>query len=215
MVELLVTIMIGAIVIFALTTTIVVSMRASARVTARVDATQQARLGMHRILSDLQSACIAPRIVPVQSGSTGTAISFIHARGSEAVPQPVRSVISLSEGNLTKSDYATTGGPIIAPTFAETPYATQTLLTGVTPIPPSPSIFTYHSFSGGKMSKTPLATPLTGTTAPTAIQIGIAFKVAPGRGSTSDPGAAVQIRDSALLRLTVPSYSEETSPPCE
>jgi hypothetical protein len=215
MVELLVTMMIGSIVLFALTMMLVSSMRASARVTARVDATQQARLGLNRIVSDLQSACVAPRIVPLQSGSSDTVISFIHARGSETVPKPVRSVISLSNGALTRSDYAVTGGPVWAPIFSETAYATQTLLKGVSPIPPSTSIFRYYSFSGGKISKTPLTPPLDGITAPTAIQVRVALSVAPSRGDTADAGAPIHLRDSVLLRLTVPSYSEETSPPCE
>ena len=87
---------------------IVVTMHATARVSARVDATQQrparhdpghrpAALGLHRAEDRRRSS----------KESTGTSLRFIHADRLGAVsPTPTLSKISLSGDTLTQYDYA-------------------------------------------------------------------------------------------------------------
>ena len=72
LVELLVALMTGMVIIFALTMVIITTMHGTSRVNARVDATQRARIVMTRLIEQLHSACVAPQIAPVREDSTGT-----------------------------------------------------------------------------------------------------------------------------------------------
>ncbi len=220
MVELLVSTMTGLIVLSALTMVIVVSMHGTARVSARVDATQRARLVVTKIMQQLHSACVAPKIAPIQSGSTGTSLRFIHAsgaQGSAVAPVPTLTEISLSGGVLTQTDWAATGGSAPTWTYSPTP-TTKELLTGVGPIPPSGSIFSYYASSNGSLSPTPQGTPLEPSAVPLTIQVRVALSASPARGGSPvpDPSADANVRSGATLRLTPPSFNEAAPAlPCQ
>lgn len=218
MVEVLVATATGLVVLSALTTVIVVSLHGSARVTARVDATQRARIVVARVMQELHSACVAPKIAPIQAGSTGTALKFIHASGSEGsavAPNPTLTEISLSGGVLTQTDWASTGGTAPVWSYSSTP-TTRRLLTNVAAIAPSSSIFSYYASSGGAVSATPQATPLGATTAPLTILVHLALTASPTRTQVADKNAAASIQDSATLRLTPSSFNENAeSLPCQ
>lgn len=217
LVELMVGLAAGMVVLMALTLTIMVTLHGSARVSARVEATQQARLVVTRVIEELHSACVAPKVAPVLPESTGTSLSFIHADGAEreaVAPTPVKTVIALEEGDLFRTDYEATGGSSPDWTFAESG-TTRKLLGDVAPIAPSGSIFGYYRYVGGSLSSTPQATPLEAGAAET-IQVQVALDVAPGRTPVADAGADAGVRDSAVLRLTPPSYNETTTAlPCQ
>jgi Tfp pilus assembly protein PilW len=219
MVEVLVSTTTGLVVLFALTIVIVVSMHGTARVSARVDATQRARLVVTTIMQQLHSACVAPKIAPIQPGSTGTTLRFIHARASEGsavAPSPILTEISLSGGVLTQTDWASTGGSAPTWTYSSTS-TTKQLLTGVGPIAPSSSIFSYYASSNGSVSPAPQSTPLETGTALLTIQVRVALSASPSRNTTiSDKNAAASIQNSATLRLTPPSFNEAAaSLPCQ
>jgi hypothetical protein len=220
MVEVLVSLGTGLVVLSALTMVIVVSMHANARVSARVDATQRARLTMTKIVQQLHSACVAPKIAPIQPGSTGTSLRFIHAplsEGSAVAPMPTLTEISLSNGVLTQSDRPAIGGSF--PTWIYSPTTTtKQLLTDVGPIAPSSSIFSYYPSSNGAISPTPQATPLQASATPLTILVRIAFSADSSRGNSSvpDPGSAANVRSGATLRLTPPSFNEAAPAlPCQ
>ena len=103
----------------------------------------------------LHSACVTPKIAPVQAGSTGTCSASATPRveGSSATVKPVLSKIALSGTSLIQTDYASLGG--IPPTFSKTAMATQTLVSNVTPTPPSSSIFSYYTYSKGETGSGP------------------------------------------------------------
>ena len=50
---------------------------------ARIDANQQARPVMERIMDELRSTCLTRGSVPILSGSTASSISFLHETGSD------------------------------------------------------------------------------------------------------------------------------------
>jgi hypothetical protein len=220
MVEVLVSTATGLVVLSALTMVIVVSMHANARVSARVDATQRARLTVTKIMQQLHSACVAPKIAPIQPGSTGTLLRFLHApisEGSALAPMPTLTEITLSEGALTQTDVPSTGGSYPNWTYSSTS-TTKTLLTDVGPIAPSSSIFSYYASSNGAVSPTPQSTPLEATATPLTIQVRIAFSTEPTRGDSpvADPHAAANVRSGATLRLTPPSFNEAAPAlPCQ
>jgi Tfp pilus assembly protein PilW len=213
--EVMVALAAGMVVMFALTTVIVVTLHSSARVSARVDATQRGRIVTSRIMEQLHSACILPEIAPVQKESMGTSLRFIHQTGSGVALTPILSVITLSGGTLSESDYKATAGPLPAWTFESSAYATRTLLTKVAPIAPSSSIFSYYTYANGALVQVPANTTLSATTAAETVVVGMALTATPGTTPVKDAGAAASIQDSASFRLTPPSFNEKVaSRPC-
>jgi Tfp pilus assembly protein FimT len=217
MVEMLVAISMASVLMFAMTMVIVVTMHASARSSAEVSSTQLSRNGLSSIIQQLHSACLSPRVAPVWEKSSGTELVFTHSTGSEVTAKPVKSKIVLKEGTLTQYDYASIGSLSPPWTFAEEkPSATKQLMTDVGPIPPSTAIFNYYSAANGQISSTPLLTPLSETSAKSTVLVSVGLSSAPGAGKRSaDPNVSTHIQDSALLRLTAPTFNETVSPPCE
>ena len=216
LVELMVALMAGLVIISALTAVVITTLHGSARVTARVEATQRARLTLGKLMEEIHSACVTPEIAPVKEESDGTVLRFVHQTGSEVAPTPVLSVISLSGGTLSQSDYEATGGTAPSWTFSEEPSSTQALLTDVSPTPPSSSIFSYYSYSGGTISETPQATPLSESEAALTVEVHAALTAAPEHTPVSDAGSSASVQDSATLRLTPPSFNEGSpARPCQ
>lgn len=213
--ELMVGVAAGMTVTFALMMVIIGTLHGTARVSARVEGTQQARIVMTRIMEQLHSACISPEITPVKEKSSGTLLRFVHQTGSAVSPTPVLSEISLSGDTLSQSDFASTGGTAPKWEFSATPYATRQLLTDIGPVPPSSSIFSYYAYSNGTLSTTPLETPLSIANAALVIQVRAALTVTPRAAAVPDEGAPANIQNSASLRLTPPSFNEKvTALPC-
>ncbi len=216
LVELMVALMTGLVIISALTMVIITTMHGSARVTSRVEATQRARLALVRLMQELHSACVTPEIAPVREGSTGTSLEFVHQTGSEVQPAPTLSVINYSGGTLTQSDYSVNGGTAPNWTFdEETPASTRTLLTDVSPIPPSGSIFSYYRYENGTVAAAPQKTPLEATEAALTVEVEVGIRAEPESTPVQDAGAAVDVTNAATLRLTPPSFNEGSpSKPC-
>lgn len=214
--ELVVGLGMGTVVMLGLTTLVVVTLHSSTRVSARVDSTQRARMALSKVIDQLHSACVAPKLAPVQRESTGTALRFIHAAGSEVAPTPVLSVISLSGGTLSQSDYAVKEGTAPFWTFQSTPTTTTQLMTNVSQISATRPVFSYYAYSSGTISEAPLATPLAELDAARVIQVSVAFQASPTSGPSSEEGTPAHIQDSATFRLTAASFNKEApSLPCQ
>jgi hypothetical protein len=221
LVELLVGLAMGMIVLVGLSMTIITVLHGNARVDARVEATDNARIGVTRIIEELHSACVSPQIAPVQKGSTGTTLIFWHAAAGETgkvQPIPVKSKIVWSNGTLTQTDYARTGGT--SPKWEFEPEtagkgATRILLSNVAPPPGSSSIFTYEMYEAGSLK--PLSTTgLSELEAAATIVVRVALTASPRSHPVADAGSDATIRDSATLRLTPPSFNQgATAPPCQ
>jgi Tfp pilus assembly protein PilW len=214
LVELMIGMAAGLVVLFALTMMILVTMNSTARVSARVDATRNARLTVTSITEQLRSSCVAPRIAPVRAGSTGTSLLFIHQRGSEVVLDPVLSKIELVNGTLTQYDYAKTSGAMPDWIFASSPTSKRQLATGIGPIAPSSAVFTYLGYSGKAINLALPAAPLSTADAARTVAVRVEFSASPRSGAGTDAGAAAQVRDTALLRLTSLAFSKESDEPC-
>jgi hypothetical protein len=215
LVELLVATTAGVVVMTGVVLTMIVTMRETNRVSSHVEANQNARIAMTKIINQLHSACVAPQITPVQEDSTGTTLSFLHQSGSAVAPTPVLSRISLTGTTLSQSDYQVTGGAAPIWTFATIPSSTVQLMTGVSAISATVPIFTYFAYSNGQVSATPLTTPL-GANATNAVKVNVAFQAAPSRIVVGDANAETEIQNSALLRLTPPGYSSASANlPCQ
>jgi hypothetical protein len=217
LVELLVATSTGIVVMAGITLSLIVTMRQTDRVASHVDSNQKARITMTKIMDQLHSSCVAPQVAPIQPGSQGSSLTFWHQTGAAISPTPVKSTISLSNGILTQYDYAATGGTAPTWTFATNPTSIVRLMTGVSPISASVPLFRYYAYSDGKLNTTPLSVPLDEALAATAVQVSVAFKVKPlNAPPIGDTNGETEIQNSALLRLTAPSYSSSTANlPCQ
>lgn len=218
LVELMIATTTGVVVMTGVVLTMIVTMRETNRVAGHVEANQNARITMTKILNQLHSSCVAPQIAPLQEDSTGTLLSFIHQSGSAVAPVPMLSKISLTGTTLSQSDYAVVGGAAPQWTFSTTASSTVQLMTGVSAISSSVPIFAYYAYSGGRVSATPLTANPLGENATKAVQVDVSFQTAPpgSKAISKDANAETEIQDSALLRLTPPGYNPASANlPCQ
>lgn len=210
-VELLVSMLIGIAVLGAIVQLITTTAKSSGRVTERVVTNQLARPNFLRLMSELHSTCVSPGVAPIQAGSTGSSITFVHQVGRDVTVKPNKRTVTLNaNGALTDTLYPYSSGSAPSWTFASTPSQVYTLLENVSPIGTTP-VFRYFAYSNGVIDEeTPLTTPLSADDAARTVLVDVAFEVSPAQSQTSDEdGAPVQLTDSALLRFS-PS-NEDTS----
>jgi Tfp pilus assembly protein PilW len=215
LVELMVATATGVVVMGGITLAMIVTMRETSRVAGHVEADQQARQAMTKLLGELHSACVAPQIAPIYPESTGSAMTFIHQSGSAVAPVPVKTRVSLVGGNLVENDFAYEKGTAPNWTFKTT--STSEILTyGIEPMGTTP-LFRYYSYANGAISTTPLSSaPELGENAARTVQVSIAFNANPANAVSNDASSQTGIQDSALLRLTPPAYSSASSnSPCQ
>jgi prepilin-type N-terminal cleavage/methylation domain-containing protein len=232
LVELLVAMAIGIIVMFALSAIMIVTLHQSQRTFTAVDATRQARTALATIENELHSACVNGD-APVQTPSDSSNLDFLSYTGGAANPTPAWHVLSLSSGQLTDSVYpavytATSTGHTW--TVGTTRTSQTTLLTNVAQQPGSVPVFQYYAYTQAYTSgsntfwyvpdgnnitpgttnstpNNPLTTPLTASTASTAVEVVVNLFVGPSGenlanstlSSSFDP-----ITDAISLRLTTP-----------
>lgn len=214
--ELVVGMATGMVVLLGLTTLVMVTLDSTTRVSARVNATQNARLGLNRVIDQLHSACIAPKVPPIRKESLSDELKFIHAAGSGVSPVPTLTTVTFSAaaGTLTQNDYEWKEGTAPFWVFKSTPSRTIKLMERVTPISGKP-VFTYYGYASGAVSATPLAVPLSEVDASRTIQVSIAFMASPTKGK-SEEATPARIQGSASLRLTASSYNPAApSLPCQ
>jgi Tfp pilus assembly protein PilV len=147
LIEMLVTMLAGMVVLTALFTIVDVTLHQATRTFSRIDATQRARVRLEQVENELHSACVASQVTPVQAGSSDSQLTFISQYGNAALPTPVEHQITYnsSNGTLTDSVYAVSGGTAPSWTFSASPSSTTTLLTNVSPSPGYP-VFQYFSY---------------------------------------------------------------------
>jgi prepilin-type N-terminal cleavage/methylation domain-containing protein len=104
LIEVLVALVSGLVVIGAAFAILEISLHQSVRIADRVEADQIGRTAMTKIIDELQSACLAREVTPVQAGSKGTAMYF-RAAYSE------KSLIGTSEAYEHKIEWTGTPPP--------------------------------------------------------------------------------------------------------
>ena len=201
---------IGFVVIFgAIMEMTVVATHNQDRIAGRVAANQRARPTLTRVMDQIRSGCVAPRVVPVLQGSTSTQMNFISKTGSAVSPLPDRRELTFVPGVgttppvLREAIYPGTGGtpPIFTYSGTPNPNPPQNILIGVTP-PPDGIGFRYYKYVNGQLSATPQAVPLNATTAAETAFVTVSMTVRPARGvSNQDLGSPITLSDSVDLRL--------------
>lgn len=223
LVELLMTMLTSLVVMSAIVMMLTTSLRNQDRINRRVDANQRVRPVMTRIIQELHSACIAPRMTPIigdgsasgPSASTGSQISFLSKSGSAVTPTPEKHVISLSGGTLSESVYQATGGTQPGPwTFSSTASSSTQLLTQVSA--PASGMFQYYDFVNGQVDTSATTVPVTATDAAKVAIVKITISSSPTKGvSTFDPGSPLVVSNSADLRLeNAGQFPNQDNLPC-
>jgi prepilin-type N-terminal cleavage/methylation domain-containing protein len=216
LIELVVAMAAGMIVFAGVTTMVVASLHQQTRVSRRVHATQEARQIVHRIVTELHSACVASEVAPIQEKSSDTSLSFVYQIGSAATLTPVVHEISLTGTTLTLKIYPSVSGSTPEWKFGETATSTTTLMTNVSAVSASEPIFTYYRYVNGLISSTPLTVPLNAASAISTVQVDVALKVTPPGSTTGAAKLPGIVQDSALLRFTPPgTKASALNLPCE
>jgi hypothetical protein len=207
MVEVMVGLAMGMLVLAGVSMLLIVTLHGNGRISARAEASDNARVTMTRIMEELHSACVEPTIAPVQPKSTHTELIF--KRGSyggaaAASPTVTTATIYYREGTLWERDEQS-GKPTVP----------RTLLSNVSPIP-GQAIFTYENSTVPKGKPFEFTQTLGTEYASKTILVRVAFSASPKSEPVADAGAATQVENSATLRLTPPTYEEaKEAKPCE
>lgn len=216
LIELLTSMVMGTIVMFGVVIVTTASVHSQDRISRRVVANQTARPVMTRIVQELHSACVAPRITPIVTGSTATSISFLTRSGSAVTPTPDLRTITLSGTTLTEFTYPATGGAQPTWTFSATPVPATGYRLANNVSAPSGVAFSYYQFVNGALSTTPLIPPLDSTEAAHTAIVDISLIVGSSHGtSTLDPKSPETLNESVDLRLeNAGQYPNQDNLPC-
>ncbi len=238
LIELLVSITIGMVVILGAFAFLQFTSEDVARTTDRVHVDQAGRTQLERLMLELQSACVAPSVTPIQVKSSATVLRFISGTGSESSLKTVylREVVySEAAGTLVETAYPSTStvnsnGEY---KFASTGTST-TLLKGIRQTKEvgggetKRPIFQYYRYyqktdfepKYGNLNEVPVE--IKGTLATEAevenlTKVTISFTLAPEgkEASTFGKDRPVAFEDSALFRLASPSEAPNNpNQPC-
>lgn len=207
LIELLVGFAIGLVVLVTILTVVDVTSQGSQRVAGQVEANQRIRPVVRSIIDDLHSSCVSTRVTPIQPGSTGDSISYLHGRGSDVTVTPELRTLTLSGGTLTRTTYPAIGGTGPDWTFSSTPSQERIMLTDVRPAqvgepPVSVPAFRYNAYVNGEISGTPLATPLSAADAARAVQVTVSLAASTISTGARRPAPPTSVSDSVTLRFT-------------
>jgi type II secretory pathway component PulJ len=225
LVEMLVTLATGIVVVLATLSVLDISVSQSSRIAERVDADQQGRLAMEKIMLELHSSCTAYEATPVREGSKAEKLEIVSQPSSKAyLTKVTKHAISYNEATHTLTDASfnstNTLEQLNTPwNFSEVAASTTTLLTGVyksvtkegETVKTVP-IFQYFKYVGGGLSGTPMATPLSKEDAENTAEVTVSFTTAPTSGRTSGD-RTVDLSDSAVLRYD-PASATGANEPC-
>ncbi|HSS41561.1 MAG TPA: hypothetical protein VLK37_03320 [Solirubrobacterales bacterium] len=217
MIELMTALAAGVVVFAGLTLVIMATMHQSTRTQNRVHATQEARLVVQKVVTEMHSACVAAEVAPVQPNSNANAVAYVYQTGSGAALTPVLHEVVLSGSSLNMLTYPATSGSTPSWTFSTTASATKTLMTNVAPVSTGAPVFSYYAYgSNGIVSSTPLTTPLSTTDAAKTVQVNVALKVNTRAAPNPDPNGGAIVQNQAFLRFSPPSASSTVANfPCE
>lgn len=240
-VEVIVAMVTGLVVCFALFAILNVSTHQSARLTGYTQSTQQGRIAMTKILDELHSTCVAPGFAPIRVSSGPSELRFVNAYSEDAViskAQLNEHRIVWNEKAETLTDYTYPAAKEIAwPSFE---YAATASPAGGVQIARNVTrtesggkkipIFQYYSYAAkytegataglSTLTTEPLETPLTEKTASTAASVLITFTDGPSDGATAvgaiGKGVTTGLQSQVTLSFAVPvSNNEVVDAPCK
>jgi type II secretory pathway pseudopilin PulG len=241
LIELLVAMITGIVVTFALFAILNISTNQASRLTNYAQATQQGRLAMTKIVDALHSACVTNGFAPIEIGSGESELLFVNAYSEEAVIPKTQfnkqkivwskeaqtltdySYPAVKEISWPNFEYSGTANPSTGVVLARNVTQTET---GGKKVP----IFQYYAYTSestesattglNTLQKEPLKAPLTEATAPTAASVLITFNAGPNDGTTAigaqGKGVSAGEQTQVTLAFTAPiSNEKDVDAPCQ
>jgi Tfp pilus assembly protein PilW len=211
MVEVMVGLAMGMVVLAGLAMLLIVVMRGNARIGARAEASDNARVAMTRIMEELHSACARAATPPILSTSGERLLAFESAYGVQAGPSaaPVK----------TELEYVPAKGAVKGALIEKRAGKTRTVISNVSqakdPENAEKVLPVFYYANSTSEFKSPQGPETLGLNAGKTIFVRVAFKVSPKSEPVADAGAATEISNNAVLRLTPPTYRGELAKPCE
>jgi Tfp pilus assembly protein PilW len=210
LIELLTSMIIGIVIIFAAFGLIDNSVRVNANVGGRTDATARGRAGMDEITRALRSAVCANNTPPITAATPTQVVFTADLSDGTRLPDQRTFTYSAAADTITESVVAGSG-TVNAVQFVATP-KTTTVLTDSDPDPattPAGAVFTYWRFNPNSSGQTlvSLGSTVAAADLPRIARIDIAYVTRPARVSTIDARAA-NVEDSVVLRSVDPETSD-------
>lgn len=230
LIEMLVALIAGTIVSGAMAAIVIVSVHFNSNLTDRVDANQEGRIAMEKIVQALNSACVATDVPPVYaSGETtsvptasdATHLYFVSSLTDAALINPNLYEVALTGGQLVMYTYPWVSGTAPSSTnpapwtfnstpsssFILLPHAAQTVSSGTT-VP----VFQYYGYpsgatgGAGTISVNENSTNGTLASGSAVAEVAISFSALPSDNGTAT-GRPTDLTNSVVLRLTPASSS--------
>jgi hypothetical protein len=197
----------GIVLILATLAAFDASVRQSAAASDRVEATQNGRSAMEKLLQGLNSSCVWSTVPPVQAGSDGSHLWFLTAFSSVPLPNPILHQVWLTAGGALDDATYTLLNPLTPPgswnlsAFNVTPTSTRALAKGISYLSGSNAMFQYYQYVNGHLaldSAHQLSLPLDTTTAPLVGAVTIGYAAAPSSKS-AQADRTIKLTDTAVL----------------
>ncbi|HEY7967753.1 MAG TPA: prepilin-type N-terminal cleavage/methylation domain-containing protein [Solirubrobacteraceae bacterium] len=230
LIEMLVALVAGMIVSGAMAAIVIVSVHFNSNLTDRVDANQQGRVAMEKIVQALNSACVASDVPPVYSSGETTSVAtpsdathlfFVSSLTDGASINPNLVEVALTGGQLVMYTYTYVSGTAPSSTnttpwafssspassFILLPHAAQTVSAGVTQ-----PVFQYYGYpsgstgSAGTISVNENSGNGTLASGSAVAEVVISFSALPTDNGTAT-GRPTNLSDTVVLRLTPASSS--------
>ena len=214
LVELLSSLAIGMVVLFAIFGLLDYSVSAQRKVEDRVDAVQRGRNAMETITQQLRSQiCLGPGY-PAITAADGNSVTFYTDLGGDT-PKLQRRTIAFDSatGRVTETDWAMSGSIPTAPTY--TLVRTINLATNLVPVGTTP-FFRYYGFAANPVTPNRLLTspgPLLDGELPSVVKIGISFVARPTRGGNLTNRVPTTFENDVYVR-TSDASDPDHSPQC-
>ncbi len=212
LIELMVALVVGLIVATATMAIVITSVHLSSNYNDRVDANQQGRVAMLKVIQALNSSCVASAVAPILPASDSNDAWFYSLLGDGPTQNPSEVEVSLTGGSLVMKTYPYASGTAPNWVFSGTASSTFTLLQYAQAMPSTP-VFQYFGYSGGALSTTAYSvSPNLGSNAATTAEVEINFIANPSDNWTAQNRTA-SLSDTVVLRLATASGGA-TNLPC-
>jgi hypothetical protein len=207
MVEVMVGLGMGMVVLAGLAMLLIVVSRGNARISARAEAGDNARVAMTRIMEELHSACAKAATAPILAESTENKLVFNTAYGvaAGANAAPV----------TTEIEYVPAKGILEERRGGSSRILLSDVSQAKNPANPAELAPVFYYENPTSEFKSPTGTETLGPNAAVTILVRAAFKASPKSEPVADAGAATEITNFATLRLTPPTYRGDPAKPCE
>ena len=229
LVELLAAMLVAGVVLTAVMNVFINGVQGAARVQERVDSQQRGRVAMDRVTTLLSSqVCVSSSISPiVGTVSTDKSVTFYSdLNGASSTPTKYTLTWDAVAKTLTEYKYVATSGTVTSPpmVFPSTPTVTRQIATNVWPaqndLGADLPIFSYYRFEadGTVNLNNPIAlnasSQLAATDADDVVQVGVAFRVIPGKATAVANARSTSITGQALAGSASPA-SPAAGPNCQ